>query len=66
MSKSHALRRLFLFVTLTGALAACVRDFTAPTPVQRKATRDSVQGDSTLCRSGFTVIDGKIVCNEMQ
>jgi len=65
MSKLAAARRLALFALLTGGLAACQRDITAPAPLKTaKATRDSIEGDSTLCRSGFIIASGKIICNE--
>jgi hypothetical protein len=47
-------------------IAACT-DMTAPTPVTGPAAvRDTippVEGDSTLCRSGYHIIGGRIICD---
>jgi hypothetical protein len=49
------------------AAAACADSATAPTVTGARAPRDTTVagGDTSLCRSGFTVISGKVVCNEM-
>lgn len=51
-------------------IAACTADETAPVAAPRRvsaahtrAAHDDIVGDTTLCRSGFTVIDGRYVCN---
>jgi hypothetical protein len=57
-------------LSLLGALAlvttvACADSSTAPQPSGKRSLRDTtvLQGDSTLCRSGYSVINGRIVCN---
>lgn len=49
------------------ATAACADSATAPTVNGARAPRDTttVEGDSSLCRSGYQVVAGKVVCNEM-
>jgi hypothetical protein len=56
-----------LAVTLVSTVA-CADMPSAPAPIPgAKATRDSIapplEGDSTECRSGFTIVSGRIVCN---
>jgi hypothetical protein len=56
--------------SLLGALVvistvACADSATAPLVTGKKSARDTtaLQGDSTACRNGFTVITGRVVCN---
>jgi hypothetical protein len=52
--------RVVLFASTLAAIA-CASP-TAPTsPVAKKAVKDSVP---PTCRSGFTLINGRYVCNE--
>jgi hypothetical protein len=49
-------------------IAACSSDVTAPNRAsvgvtQRSAVHDDIQGDTTLCRSGWVVVAGRYVCN---
>jgi len=57
--------RVALFASAITAIA-CASP-TAPTPVSAKkpAVHDdgSIFGDTTLCRGGFTVINGRYVCD---
>jgi hypothetical protein len=49
------------------ATVACVDSPTAPQVNGDRASLDTttfVQGDSTECRSGYTIFNGRIVCNE--
>lgn len=50
------------------ALTACVDTLTSPLPAGKRAMKDTtvIDGDSTLCRSGYTIIGGRIVCNSEQ
>ena len=60
-----ALRIVLFLATL--ATAACVDASTAPvtSPVEGRAVRDTtvIDGDSTQCRSGFVIINGRVVCD---
>jgi hypothetical protein len=55
-----------LAVTLVSTVA-CADMPSAPAPIPgAKATRDSIpplEGDSTACRSGYSILSGRIVCN---
>jgi len=55
---------LFSAVTLV-TLVACADSPTSPTPRGVRAARDTtvIQGDTTLCRSGYVIQGGKVVCN---
>ena len=66
MSNSHSQRRVVLALALlTCAIAACDTRATAPAEIRRAATKPSaVEGDTTLCRQGWTIINGRYVCNE--
>lgn len=56
--------RLMAAVVLVTAVA-CVDLPTDPTPSHGvRAARDTVPGDTTTCRGGFTVVLGKVVCDE--
>jgi hypothetical protein len=49
---------------LIGAVA-CVDSPTAPQSAGRKAVRDSIAyGDTLLCRSGWEITTGRIVCRD--
>lgn len=50
-------------IILTGAIA-CADSPTAPQIQGKRSVRDTtvVEGDSTLCRSGFIIMGGRIVC----
>ena len=55
---------------LAALIAACSADVTAPTPSSRvisapqhAAFRDEIQGDTTLCRNGYMVNEGRYICN---
>ena len=54
-----------LGATIAFTAVACADSATAPTPRGARAPRDTtvVQGDTTLCRSGWTIIDSRYVCN---
>lgn len=61
--------RLLSFVAAIAIVAtvACVDSSTAPQVSGERANRDTsaiIQGDSTECRSGYTIFNGRIVCNE--
>lgn len=54
---------------IAAILAACSADVTAPNGASRQisqstARHDDIQGDTTLCRSGWMVEDGRYVCME--
>ena len=59
-------------LSLLGAIlvvttVACADATTAPQPHGARAARDTtgfIPGDTTECRSGWTVILGRYVCNE--
>ena len=46
-------------------IVACADAPTSPTPRGVRAAKDStgIQGDTTLCRSGWLIDNGKVVCN---
>jgi hypothetical protein len=58
-------------LSLLGAIlvvstVACADATTSPQPHGARAARDTtgfIQGDTTQCRSGFTIISGRYVCN---
>jgi hypothetical protein len=51
-------------VVLT-AIVGCVDAPTGPQAIRgAKAPRDTVEGDSTACRSGYNIVLGRIVCRE--
>ena len=52
---------------LIGAVA-CVDSPTAPRVTGKRSLRDTtvLQGDSALCRSGWSIQTGRIVCNPEQ
>ena len=57
-----AIIRLAVLVACVSA-TACVDTATAPrTPAASRAFRDTV-GDTTACKSGYSVMDGRYVCN---
>jgi hypothetical protein len=66
VSSAAAVRLLVL--TAAVAAVACTQSPTAPpAPVRgTKASRDTVplEGDSTLCRSGYITINNRIVCKD--
>jgi hypothetical protein len=45
-------------------LAACVDTVTSPPIPGKRALKDTtvIEGDSTLCRSGYHIVGGRIVC----
>ena len=53
---------------LSTALTACVDTVAAPLTPGKRALKDTTGfvGDSTLCRSGYHIINGRIVCNAEQ
>jgi hypothetical protein len=57
------LSRVVLVVAAV-ALTACADRLLSPAPVngRTKAARD-IEGDTTLCRTGWSVMDGRYVCN---
>ncbi len=61
--------RLRLNAVLVGvllvALTACVDTLTAPPTPGKRALRDTtaVEGDPSLCRSGYHIINGRVVCD---
>jgi hypothetical protein len=64
-TKSRLLALLAAMALITAA--ACADSTTAPMPRGARAARDTMiaEGDTTLCRSGWQIIYGKVVCNEM-
>jgi hypothetical protein len=64
MSKSPIFR--VVVVVAAVATAGCADVMTAPAPTVRsqKASRDTITGDSTLCHSGYIIMDGRIICRE--
>lgn len=50
------------------ATVACADSTTAPRVTGQRSLRDStvLQGDSTVCRSGWYPLNGRIVCNPEQ
>lgn len=65
-SKARALP-LVVAMTLVG-LVACVDSPTGPQVKGKRALRDTtiVEGDTTLCRSGWQIMGGRVVCNPEQ
>jgi hypothetical protein len=59
--------RIVMFVALTAG-AACADSIAAPRPVAgRRAAHDTIppnMGDTILCKGGYTIIFGRIVCSE--
>ena len=58
--------RIALFILLT-TVVACSNTLTAPGPVAgQRATRDTTLylADTLNCRSGYTIINGRVVCSE--
>jgi hypothetical protein len=55
---------LAIAMILVGAVA-CVDSPTSPQVSGKHSMRDTtvVEGDSTLCRNGFLVVSGRIICN---
>ena len=56
---------IVLALCATILAGACTDAATAPTTrrvASQTARPDEVTGDSTACTSGFTVIDGRVVC----
>jgi phenylalanyl-tRNA synthetase alpha subunit len=58
-------------LSLLGAIlvvttVACADATTTPQPHGARAARDTtvIQGDTTLCRTGWVVVSGRYVCNE--
>ena len=47
------------------ALSACADSLTDPTTHGKRALKDTttIEGDSTMCRSGYILVGGRIVCN---
>jgi hypothetical protein len=66
MSMKTRILSLLGAATLTTAIACA--DSTAPQAAGTHPLRDTtvLQGDSTLCRNGWEIVDGRIVCNEEQ
>lgn len=65
MSPKSRIFSLLGAVVLISTLA-CADSATAPTPAGAKAPRDTTTGfigDTMMCRSGWSIIDGRIVCN---
>ena len=54
--------RVALFASALAAIACS--NPTAPAPVNAKKPSVKDVGDSTLCRSGFTVVNGLVACND--
>jgi len=54
-------------VILVGAVA-CVDSPTSPQVKGKRSVRDTtvVSGDSTACRSGWVIMNGRIICNQEQ
>jgi hypothetical protein len=72
MSRSIARRALQLATSaaIAALIAACSADVTAPAPSSRvisaprtAAVHDGITGDTTLCRNGYIVMEGRYVCN---
>jgi len=72
MSGSIARRawQLSVSAAIATLVAACAADVTSPAPTagtvsapRSPALHDGIQGDTTLCRSGWQTIDGRYVCN---
>jgi hypothetical protein len=56
-----------LAAILTVITVACADAATAPEVQGERSVRDTtaiVQGDTTLCRSGWQTVGGRVVCNE--
>ena len=65
MSAKSRLFSLLGAVVLISTLA-CADSATAPSPSGAKAARDTTTGfigDTLMCRSGYTIQEGRIVCN---
>jgi hypothetical protein len=54
--------RVTIFASAVTALACATPTAPAPVNAKKAATKDFVD-DSTLCRSGFTVVEGRYLCN---
>jgi hypothetical protein len=56
---------LFNAITLV-TIIACADSPTSPEPRGARAPRDTaiVEGDTALCRSGYEIQSGKVVCNK--
>jgi hypothetical protein len=54
--------RVALFASALAAIACS--NPTAPAAVNAKKPSLKDLGDSTLCRSGYTVVNGLVVCND--
>lgn len=53
-----------LGATIVFSAVACADSMTAPSPRGVRAARDTVaEGDTTLCRSGWNIVNGRYVCN---
>ena len=64
-AKSRVLSLLGALVIVT--TVACADATTAPQPHGARAARDTtgfIQGDTLACRTGWSVIQGRYVCNE--
>ena len=58
--------RFALFAALT-SVAACADSLTSPSARSHRATRDTVPpnlADTLNCRGGYTIVNGRVVCNE--
>lgn len=55
--------RLAIIIAAIGAIA-CADAMTASAVNKRGKPTADLTGDSTLCRSGFAIVDGRIICNE--
>ena len=65
ISKTRTLS--LLAAVLTIVTVACADSATAPQVKGDRSVRDSttfIQGDTTLCRSGWHTVGGRVVCNE--
>lgn len=65
MNRRRAALRLALVFSATLAIAACADAPSQPEvlPADGTLMNDGIDGDSTTCRSGYQVINGKVVCN---
>jgi hypothetical protein len=57
--------RLPAFVGAVTLAAACGHPTTSPEAAGTRAPRDTTtfEGDTTTCRSGWVIINGRVACN---